>query len=96
MDFGFSLGEIIADQNTPPPHKLVETAILKETVQRILGTLPDRERKIIEAHFGMNGDPGLTLDQIGERFGCTGENIRQIEARAFRRLRQSELREWRE
>ena len=61
--------------------------LLKEQLHEILSQLSDRERKVLEMRFGLNDGQGRTLEEVGSEFGVTRERIRQIEAKALRKLR---------
>jgi RNA polymerase primary sigma factor len=65
--------------------------LLKEQIRSVLSTLNTREREIIEMRFGLSDGQEHTLEQVGHRFGVTRERIRQIEAKALRKLRHSNL-----
>ena len=59
---------------------------MKEDLQKTLAGLPERERRIIELRYGLNGNEPMTLEQVGQAFGVTRERIRQMEIRTLRRL----------
>jgi RNA polymerase primary sigma factor len=61
--------------------------LLKEQMSDILSSLSDRERKVLEMRFGLKDGQGRTLEEVGQEFGVTRERIRQIEAKALRKLR---------
>jgi RNA polymerase primary sigma factor len=80
-------GHLLADENTPAPYAEAEATMRTETLRTMLLTLTDRERRVLELRTGLNGQPPLTLDEIGAAFNLTRERIRQIEARAMSKLR---------
>lgn len=81
------LGDFIVDNITPTVEEQVESNMLKEAIDTVLETLNRRERNIIELRFGLNDGIGKTLEQVGSRYDVTRERIRQIEAKALRKLR---------
>ena len=83
-----TLGDFIEDEDTASPEESATVQLLKEQVREILSTLSDRERKILEMRFGLNGTKSHTLEEVGLEFAVTRERIRQIEAKALRKLRQ--------
>ena len=82
-----TLGDFIEDEDTASPEESATVQLLKEQVREILSTLSDRERKILEMRFGLNGTKSHTLEEVGLEFAVTRERIRQIEAKALRKLR---------
>lgn len=82
-----TLGDFIEDEDTASPEESAAGQLLKEQVREILGSLSDRERKIIEMRFGLNGTKSHTLEEVGLEFAVTRERIRQIEAKALLKLR---------
>ncbi|MDD3402223.1 MAG: sigma-70 family RNA polymerase sigma factor [Hespellia sp.] len=87
-----TLGNFIADENTISPEASAEQALLKENVNLLLDVLTEREKSIIIARFGLqNGEP-KTLEEIGADYQVTRERIRQIEAKALRKLKASRMR----
>lgn len=81
------LGEFIADDLIESPDETASNQLLKEHVKEILETLTPRERKVLELRFGLVDDRQRTLEEVGKEFGVTRERIRQIEAKALKRLR---------
>jgi len=81
------LSEVVADPNAAEPFIEASVALQKEAVARVLGTLADRERQVLELRFGLAGDEPCTLEDVGARFDLTRERIRQIEAKALAKLR---------
>jgi RNA polymerase primary sigma factor len=81
-----SLADFIEDEHTRQPDQLTARKIMKEDLRKTLDGLPDRERKIIELRYGLNGNDPMTLEQVGQEFGVTRERIRQMEIRTLRRL----------
>jgi RNA polymerase primary sigma factor len=81
------LARLIADESEPLPHEAAETTSRNEALQRILGTLSYRERRVLELRYGLSDEQPQTLDQIGREFNVTRERIRQIENQSLRKLR---------
>ena len=81
------LGDFIEDQTMPPPLELASQHLLKSQIADALGKLTERERKIIVLRFGLEDGRFRTLEEVGREFGITRERIRQIEAKALRKLR---------
>ena len=82
-----TLGEFIEDEDTVTPEESASNQLLKEQVQGVLGTLSDREQKIIKMRFGLDNGKSHTLEEVGQEFAVTRERIRQIEAKALAKLR---------
>ncbi|MCL4397882.1 RNA polymerase sigma factor RpoD [Patescibacteria group bacterium] len=81
------LGDFIADERAPSPEDQTSKALLKEHLEEALGTLNDRERKVLIMRFGLEDGRPRTLEEVGKAFGVTRERIRQIEAKAIRKLK---------
>jgi RNA polymerase primary sigma factor len=81
------LGDFIEDDSLPGPVDAASRELLKEQMATILDSLSDRERKVLEMRFGLKDGQGRTLEEVGQEFGVTRERIRQIEAKALRKLR---------
>ncbi|MCB0171636.1 MAG: RNA polymerase sigma factor RpoD [Anaerolineae bacterium] len=81
------LGDFIEDETVTGPVDAASKQLLKEQLHEILAQLSDRERKVLEMRFGLNDGQGRTLEEVGSEFGVTRERIRQIEAKALRKLR---------
>jgi RNA polymerase primary sigma factor len=81
------LGDFIEDESLPGPVDATSRQLLKEQMSDILDSLSDRERKVLEMRFGLKDGQGRTLEEVGQEFGVTRERIRQIEAKALRKLR---------
>ena len=81
------LGDFIEDKSTPSPVETASRQLLKEQIDNVLTTLDARERKVIRLRFGLEDEKARTLDEVGREFGLTRERIRQIEAKALRKLR---------
>ena len=86
------LGDFIADSDATEPAEAVGEILRGEELDRVLGTLTDREREVLELRFGLRGKSPCTLEDIGERFALTRERIRQIEVKGLAKLRQSDCR----
>ena len=84
---GSSLLEMIQDERQESPHVLFMKESLKAEIEAALDTLEEREREIIKLHYGLDGTSGMTLQEIGNRFGLSRERIRQIEEKALSKLR---------
>ena len=81
------LGDFIQDDNVPVPADAAAFTLLKEQLIEVLGTLTEREQKVLRLRFGMNDGRARTLEEVGREFDVTRERIRQIEAKALRKLR---------
>ena len=81
------LGDFIPDEDTPSPAEAVSTTILREVIERELHTLTPREEHVIKLRFGLYDGRMRTLEEVGKEFNITRERIRQIEAKALRKLR---------
>jgi RNA polymerase primary sigma factor len=81
------LGDFVEDDTIPGPVDAASKQLLKEQVHSILDSLSDREREVLEMRFGLKDGQAHTLEEVGEFFGVTRERIRQIEAKALRKLR---------
>ena len=82
-----SLGDFIEDESVPGPADQASRQLLKEQMQDVLDSLSERERKVLELRFGLADGMTRTLEEVGQEFGVTRERIRQIEAKALRKLR---------
>jgi RNA polymerase primary sigma factor len=82
-----SLGDFIEDDSLPGPADQASRHLLKEQMSEILQGLSQREREVLEMRFGLNDGMARTLEEVGQKFGVTRERIRQIEAKALRKLR---------
>lgn len=81
------LGDFIQDDNVPVPSEAAAFTLLKEQLVEVLGTLTDREQKVLCLRFGLDDGRARTLEEVGKEFDVTRERIRQIEAKALRKLR---------
>ncbi|OGD08313.1 RNA polymerase sigma factor RpoD [Candidatus Amesbacteria bacterium RIFOXYB1_FULL_44_23] len=81
------LGDFIADTSQPSPIEAASRELLKENIEEVLSTLTDREAKVLRMRFGLDGKNSMTLEEVGKEFGVTRERIRQIEAKALRKLK---------
>jgi len=81
------LGDFLEDDSIPGPVDAASKQLLKEQVRGILDSLSDREREVLEMRFGLKDGQAHTLEEVGQFFGVTRERIRQIEAKALRKLR---------
>ncbi len=81
------LGDFIEDEETISPEESATGQLLKEHVKQILGTLSEREQKILKLRFGLEDGKSHTLEEVGQEFSVTRERIRQIEAKALAKLR---------
>ena len=82
-----NLGDFVADNNTVTPEANVESVMLREHIDLLLQDLKDRERQVIVLRFGLEDGHPRTLEEVGKEFNVTRERIRQIEAKALRKLR---------
>ncbi len=82
------LGDFVPDDHMPVPEEVATQSALKQQIVEALGTLSDRERKVLELRFGLIDGKQRTLEEVGAEFKVTRERIRQIEAKALRKLRQ--------
>ena len=81
------LGDFIQDDNVPVPADAAAFTLLKEQLIEVLGTLTEREQKVLRLRFGLDDSRARTLEEVGKEFNVTRERIRQIEAKALRKLR---------
>ena len=80
-------GHFLTDESEPLPEEAAEVEMRKATLQRVLGTLSLRERRVLELRYGLNGEHPCTLDEVGRAFNVTRERIRQIENQCLKKLR---------
>ncbi len=81
------LGDLLADHDAESPFEVAASSLARHDLQRLLAFLNPREREILALRFGLEGEQPLTLDEVGRQFNVTRERIRQIEAKALRKLR---------
>ena len=81
------LGDFIQDENVPVPAEAATYIMLKEQIVDVLTTLTEREQKVLRLRFGLDDGRPRTLEEVGKEFQVTRERIRQIEAKALRKLR---------
>ncbi len=81
------LGDFLPDDDVPAPSEAAASMILKEQLVEVLGTLTEREQKVLRLRFGLDDGRARTLEEVGKEFSVTRERIRQIEAKALRKLR---------
>ena len=82
------LGDFIPDENVPITVEAATQTLLKEQLDEVLGTLTEREERVLRLRFGFDDGKARTLEEVGKEFNVTRERIRQIEAKALRKLRQ--------
>jgi RNA polymerase primary sigma factor len=80
------LGDFVADETAESPFETASDTLQREDVQRVLMSLPKREREVLELRYGLNGNRPLTLEEVGRAFGVTRERIRQIENNTLKKL----------
>jgi RNA polymerase primary sigma factor len=80
-------GHFITDESVPLPEDAAEVTLRKETLEKILSQLSQRERRVLELRYGLNGEHPRTLDEVGRAFNVTRERIRQIENQSLKKLR---------
>jgi RNA polymerase primary sigma factor len=83
------LGDFIEDEDAKTPTESASEQLLKEQVKQILGSLTEREQKILKLRFGLEDGKSHTLEEVGQEFSVTRERIRQIEAKALAKLRKN-------
>jgi RNA polymerase primary sigma factor len=81
------LGDLLPDSSSPAPVDLATQKLLQEQVETVLASLTNRERRVLQLRFGLDDGHPRTLEEVGKEFGVTRERIRQIEAKALRKLR---------
>ena len=81
------LGDFIPDDDAPAPAEAAAYSLLKEQIEEVLGSLNEREQKVLKLRFGLEDGRARTLEEVGKEFDVTRERIRQIEAKALRKLR---------
>ena len=81
------LGDFIPDDDAPAPAEAAAYSLLKEQIEEVLGSLNEREQKVLRLRFGLDDGRARTLEEVGKEFDVTRERIRQIEAKALRKLR---------
>ena len=86
-DDSTELGDFLADESIMEPGDAASRELLREQIRKVLDHLSDREREVLEMRFGLNDGKDHTLEEVGKNFGVTRERIRQIEAKALRKLR---------
>jgi RNA polymerase primary sigma factor len=86
-DDATELGDFIEDESVVEPDNAASKELLREQIRDVLGHLSEREREVLEMRFGLNDGKDHTLEEVGKTFGVTRERIRQIEAKALRKLR---------
>ena len=81
------LGDFIQDEESPAPHDAASYTMLREQLEEVMSTLTPREAKVLKLRFGLEDGKSRTLEEVGKEFNVTRERIRQIEAKALRKLR---------
>jgi RNA polymerase primary sigma factor len=82
-----SLADFVEDEYSEHPHNIAAQKMIHQDLRKTLEGLPERERKILELRYGLNGDDPMTLEEVGKHFGVTRERIRQMEIRTLKRLK---------
>jgi RNA polymerase primary sigma factor len=85
-DTDASLGDFIEDEDSAQPEQVASDSMMKKDLGRMLATLPERERRILELRYGLNDQEPMTLEQVGKALGVTRERVRQMELKTLRRL----------
>ena len=88
------LGDFIEDADAVAPAEAASTQLLKEKMEDVLENLTVREKKVLQLRFGLEDGRPRTLEEVGQEFGVTRERIRQIEAKALRKLRHPTRSKW--
>jgi RNA polymerase primary sigma factor len=86
-DDGSEFGHFIEDENAPLPHEAADVSFRDEALTKCLESLDDRERRVLEMRFGLNGEPPCSLDEVGRAFNVSRERVRQIENQSLKTLR---------
>jgi RNA polymerase primary sigma factor len=81
-----SLGDFVEDSTAESPFEVASEALRRQSVGRVLASLPRREREVLEMRYGITGDRVRTLDEVGRAFNITRERVRQIESRTLKKL----------
>jgi RNA polymerase primary sigma factor len=81
------LGDFIPDEKQESPYDTTSRDMLRENIEEVLQALSDREARVLKMRFGLSGNKMMTLEEVGRKFGVTRERIRQIEAKALRKLK---------
>jgi RNA polymerase primary sigma factor len=81
------LGDFIEDRTTLPPADAASRQLLKEQIDAVLSSLSPREQRVLQLRFGLEDGRSRTMEEVGKEFNVTRERIRQIEAKALRKLR---------
>jgi len=84
---GIYLSDLIEDQGALSPFDVVSKQLLKEQIDKVLSSLTPREQRVLRLRFGLEDGRSRTLEEVGQEFNLTRERIRQIEAKALRKLR---------
>ncbi|HSQ92135.1 MAG TPA: sigma-70 family RNA polymerase sigma factor, partial [Nitrospiraceae bacterium] len=92
-DGSTEFGELLPDLQAVPPDAHVHRTEMSHQLERILGTLTPREQTVIRLRFGIGHDQACTLEQVGQSLSVTRERIRQIEAKALKKLKTPEIKE---
>ena len=79
--------DFIQDEDSPAPHDAASYTMLREQLEEVMNTLTPREAKVLKLRFGLEDGKSRTLEEVGKEFNVTRERIRQIEAKALRKLR---------
>ena len=80
------LGDFVEDENTETPDEAASLTLRRSDIEQALSSLPERERRVIELRFGLDGSQPCTLEEVGKAFGVTRERIRQIENNTLKKL----------
>jgi RNA polymerase primary sigma factor len=90
------IGDYIEDKSCNSPEKNADTISLHDNIQKLIENLPAREKEIINCRFGINGEKVLTLEELGTKLGYSKERIRQLETVAINRIREKDIKHFRD
>ena len=83
---GFDFGDFVEDNDTPDPEEVAAQLLLRRDLDELLEELPPREMRVLQLRYGLDGGDPMTLKEVGRKMGITRERVRQVEAKAIRKL----------